>query len=168
MDVLFEKIMQTIGENVDRLMTAWPYKLLLGGVLVVMEKHVAIFTAFALIVCIDLFAKLMALSYKSLTAGKNGNITVIDTIRGIPEAHRNGTINSYAMRTKFAEKIGVYLMLVTAAALVDFAIGKSEFASLVIAYQTASELLSIVENLDEAGINAVHDLAAIIKRHRVD
>ena len=37
----------------------------------------------------------------------------------------------------------------------------------MIAYLASSELLSIVENLDDAGVSAVHDLAGLIKRKRV-
>ena len=37
---------------------------------------------------------------------------------------------------------------------------------LCVSYLAASELLSIIENLDDAGVSAVHDLIAIIKRRR--
>lgn len=161
-----EQIVKILNENLDRLWAAWPCKLLLGGAFVVLEKHVTVFISFALIVCIDLFAKLMALSYKRLEKDMSGRPTAMDAIKGIPAAHRDGVINSYAMRTRFAEKIGVYLLLVAAGALVDFSVGRSEFANLIIAYLASSELLSVVENLDEAGVSAVHDLAALVKRKR--
>ncbi len=161
-----EQIVKILNENLDRLWVAWPCKLLLGGAFVVLEKHVTVFISFALIVCIDLFAKLMALSYKRLEKDMSGRPTALDAIRGIPAAHRDGVINSYAMRTRFAEKIGVYLLLVAAGALVDYSVGRSEFANLIIAYLASSELLSVVENLDEAGVSAVHDLAALVKRKR--
>lgn len=126
----------------------------------------AVFTAFALIVGIDLFAKLIAISSQRLTKDAETKPSMIVAIKGIPAAHRDGVINSYAMRTRFAEKIGVYLLLVGAGALVDYAVGRSEFANLIVAYLASSELLSIVENLDDAGISAVHDLAALVKRKR--
>lgn len=162
----FEQIVKIISENLDRLWAAWPCKLLLGGAFVMMQKHAAIFISFALIVCIDLFAKLIAISYKRLAKDMSGKPTLMDAIRGIPAAHRDGVINSYAMRTRFTEKIGVYLLLVAAGALVDYSVGHSEFANLIIAYLASSELLSVVENLDEAGVSAVHDLAALVKRKR--
>ena len=39
--------------------------------------------------------------------------------------------------------------------------------SLVITYLSMTELLSIVENLDEAGVNAMHDLIDLIKGRRM-
>lgn len=126
-----------------------------------------LFTAFACIVCVDLFAKFIALSYGYLAESMTEKPSLIDSVKGIPAAHRAGVINSYAMRTQFVEKISVYMLLVVAGALVDFMLGRSEFANLIIAYLASSELLSIIENLDDAGVSAVHDLAGLIKRKRV-
>lgn len=39
--------------------------------------------------------------------------------------------------------------------------------SLVITYLSMTELLSIVENLDEAGVSAMHDLIDLIKGRRM-
>lgn len=38
---------------------------------------------------------------------------------------------------------------------------------LCVSYLAASELLSIAENLDDAGVSAVHELVGLIKRKRV-
>lgn len=161
-----EQVTRMFSENLERLWAAWPYKLILGGIFAVLGKHMAVFTAFALIVGIDLFAKLIAISSQRLAKNAETKPSMIAAIKGIPAAHRDGVINSYAMRTRFAEKIGVYLILVVAGALVDYAVGRSEFAQLIIAYLASSELLSIVENLDDAGVSAVRDLAALVKRKR--
>lgn len=40
------------------------------------------------------------------------------------------------------------------------------FCLLVISYLTMTELLSMVENLDEAGISSMHDLINLIKGRR--
>lgn len=155
-----------VGKVFDGLYMGWPYKTALGIVFLALERHLELFTAFAGIVCVDLFAKFIALSYGYLTQSMTGKPSLIDSVKGIPAAHRAGVINSYAMRTQFVEKISVYMVLVVAGALVDFMLGRSEFANLVIAYLASSELLSIVENLDDAGVSAVHDLAALVKRRR--
>lgn len=155
-----------VGKVFDGLYMGWPYKTMLGIVFLALERHLELFTAFACIVCVDLFAKFIALSYGYLTQSMTEKPSLIDSVKGIPAAHRAGVINSYAMRTQFAEKISVYMLLVVAGALVDFMMWRSEFANLVIAYLASSELLSIVENLDEAGVSAVHDLAALVKRRR--
>lgn len=150
----------------DGLYMGWPYKTMLGIVFLALERHLELFTAFACIVCVDLFAKFIALSYGYLAQSMTEKPSLVDSFKGIPAAHRAGVINSHAMRTQFVEKITVYMLLVVAGALVDFMLGRSEFANLVIAYLASSELLSIVENLDDAGVSAVHDLAALLKRRR--
>lgn len=156
-----------VGRVFDGLYIGWPYKTMLGIVFLALGRHLELFTEFACIVCVDLFAKFIALSYGYLTESMAEKPSLIDSVKGIPAAHRAGVINSYAMRTQFIEKISVYMLLVVAGALVDFMLGRSEFANLVIAYLASSELLSIVENLDDAGVSAVHDLAGLIKRKRV-
>lgn len=155
-----------VGKVFDGLYMGWPYKTMLGFVFLALERHLELFTAFACIVCVDLFAKFIALSYGYLAQSMTEKPSLIDSVKGIPAAHRAGVINSYAMRTQFVEKISVYMLLVVAGALVDFMLARSEFANLVIAYLASSELLSIVENLDDAGVSAVHDLAALVKRRR--
>lgn len=155
-----------VGKVFDGLYMGWPYKTALGIVFLALERHLELFTAFACIVCVDLFAKFIALSYGYLTQSMPEKPSLVDSFKGIPAAHRAGVINSHAMRTQFVEKITVYMLLVVAGALVDFMLGRSEFANLVIAYLASSELLSIVENLDDAGVSAVHDLAALVKRRR--
>lgn len=155
-----------VGKVFDGLYIGWPYKTALGIVFLALERHLEFFTAFACIVCVDLFAKFIALSYGYLAESMTEKPSLIDSVKGIPAAHRAGVINSYAMRTQFVEKISVYMLLVVAGALVDFMLGRSEFANLIIAYLASSELLSIIENLDDAGVSAVHDLAALVKRRR--
>lgn len=155
-----------VGKVFDGLYIGWPYKTALGIVFLALERHLELFTVFACIVCVDLFAKFIALSYGYLAESMTEKPSLIDSVKGIPAAHRAGVINSYAMRTQFVEKISVYMLLVVAGALVDFMLGRSEFANLIIAYLASSELLSIIENLDDAGVSAVHDLAALVKRRR--
>lgn len=155
-----------VGKVFDGLYIGWPYKTMLGIVFLALERHLELFTAFTCIVCVDLFAKFIALSYGYLAESMTEKPSLIDSVKGIPAAHRAGVINSRTMRMQFVEKISVYMLLVVAGALVDFMLGRSEFANLIIAYLASSELLSIVENLDDAGVSAVHDLAALVKRRR--
>ena len=152
-----------VGKVFDGLYIGWPYKTALGIVFLALERHLELFTAFACIVCVDLFAKFIALSYGYLSESMTEKPSLI-SLKALPAAHRAGVINSYDMRTPFVEKISVYMLIVVAGALADFMLGRSEFANLVIAYLASSELLSIVENLDDAGVSAVHDLAGLIKK----
>ena len=153
-----------VGKVFDGLYIGWPYKTALGIVFLALERHLELFTAFACIVCVDLFAKFIALSYGYLAQSMTEKPSLVDSFIGIPAAHRAGVINSHALRTQFVEKISVYMLLVVAGALVDFMLGRSEFANLVIAYLASSELLSIVENLDDAGVSALHGLVSLVKR----
>ncbi len=144
----------------------WPYKVLMGILLIAMSKHVMLFTTFAVLVALDLFAKFIALSYHWLVENKVENPSLIDSIRGIPAAHRARIINSHEMKTQFAGKIFAYLFLVIAGGVADFLVGHVNFAQIVIAYLASTELLSIVENLDDAGVSMLHDLVMVIKRRR--
>lgn len=56
-----------VGKVFDGLYIGWPYKTALGIVFLALERHLELFTAFACIVCVDLFAKFIALSYGYLS-----------------------------------------------------------------------------------------------------
>ena len=82
-----------------------------------------------------------------------------------------GLISSYVMRKAFTAKMMTYLILIFGSTLVDYMIntsgGNTMASSIVITYLSMTELLSIVENLDEAGISTVHDLMQTIKDRRI-
>lgn len=146
----------------------WVLKILASGLFLLLARHVAIFTLFSFVVIMDLFSKFISLAHKM--EADEGREDLVSAIRGIPEAHRRGIINSYAMKTQFLTKIVIYMLTVVGAGSVDVLImlcgGKSEFVLLSISYLAATELLSIVENLDDAGVSAVHGLVTLIKRKR--
>lgn len=144
----------------------WPFKLAGGAILLIIARHAMLFTAFTALVAIDLFAKFIALSYEMLKAQGVENPSFVESIKSIPEAHRQRIINSHEMKTQFLGKILMYIFAVITAGIVDFMIGHANFGPMVIAYLSSTELLSIVENLDDASLSAVHDLAALIKRKR--
>lgn len=81
-----------------------------------------------------------------------------------------GVISSKAMKTQFCGKVIVYAIVVAAGSVMDSMTTQVHSYGLVmplcVSYLAASELLSIIENLDDAGVSAVHDLIAIIKRRR--
>lgn len=153
-------------KTVCRIPDGWPFKLAGGAVLMVLARHAMLFTAFTALVAIDLFAKFIALSYEMLKAQGVENPSFVESIKSISEAHRQRIINSHEMKTQFLGKILMYIFAVIAAALVDFMIGHLNFSQIVIAYLASTELLSIIENLDDAGVSAVHDLVGLIKRKR--
>lgn len=163
---IFGQIYGYAYKSICNITTDWPFKLAGGAVLLIVARHAALFTAFSLLVALDLFTKFIALSYELIKAQGDDEPSLFDAVKAIPEAHRQRVINSYEMRTKFTRKIITYIIVVMAAGIVDFMIGHANFGPMVIAYLASAELLSIVENLDDAGVSAVHDLVAIIKRRR--
>lgn len=143
----------------------WPLKLLGGVVLISVSHHLTLFTAFTMVVALDLFAKFIALSYQMLKTGGMEAPSLVDSIKAIPAARRARIINSHEMKTQFAGKIIVYIMLVMAGGLADILIdGHVNFSQMVVAYLASTEVLSIIENLDDAGVSAVHGLATLIHR----
>lgn len=142
----------------------WPLKLAGGAVFLILARHAMLFTAFVALVAIDLFAKFIALSYEMLKAQGVENPSFIESIKSIPEAHRQRIINSHEMKTQFLGKILMYIFAVITAGLADFMIGHVNFGQMVIAYLASTELLSVIENLDDAGVSALHGLVSLVKR----
>ena len=145
-------------------------KLLASSILVAICYHAALFFAFGLVVFLDLFTRWLALSHQNLVTQKP-EATLVDCLYGIPQAHKAGLISSYVMRKTFFSKMITYLLLIIGASIVDYMIkgsgGGVMAVSLVITYLSMTELLSIVENLDEAGVSAMHDLIDLIKGRRM-
>ena len=142
----------------------WPFKLAGGAILLIIARHAMLFSAFTALVAIDLFAKFIALSYEMLKAQGVENPSFVESIKSIPEAHRQRIINSHEMKTQFLGKILMYIFAVFTAGLADFMIGHVNFGQMVIAYLASTELLSVIENLDDAGVSALHGLVSLVKR----
>lgn len=145
-------------------------KLLASSIIVALFYHAVLFAMFGAVVFLDLFSRWLALSHQYLVTHKQ-EATLIDCFWGIKRAHKAGLISSYVMRKTFFSKMITYLVLIIGASIVDYMIkgsgGSVMAVSLVITYLSMTELLSIVENLDEAGVSAMHDLIDLIKGRRM-
>lgn len=160
-----ECIIMIYEKAVSLLTDGWMYKATTALIFFLLQPHVMLFSAFTVLVFLDLFSKFIALSAGWLVeTGRLKKPSLLDAIRGIGQAHRDRIINSHAMRTQFAEKLIVYLVLVFAGCFADRLIGHTGMAQLAMAYLAGVEFLSIVENLDDAGVSAVHNLAALVKK----
>ena len=88
----------------------------------------------------------------------------------IPEAHRQGLISSDVMKTRFVSKIMMYMLIALTSGVVDFMLKDMHvpafFMTVCIGYLAATELLSVIENLHDAGVSALADLADVVKRRR--
>ena len=163
-------IVKGAGQTVSSITTGWAEKLLISGTLIALEKHCVIFVLFTMVVFIDLMAKWIALAHQELVHQQTRDKSLWACIKAIPLARSKGIINSYAMKTQFLGKIIVYMLVTMPAICIDTAIklsgGHAEFGMMVLAYLCLTELLSIVENLNDAGVSALSGLITAIKGKR--
>lgn len=147
------------------------YKSVAAAILaILLHKHAVLFIAFSALVFIDCFTRWMSLSYKRLQKVGMSAPTVMQIITGIKAARADGLISSEVMKHRFVGKLIVYILCVLAAVLVDvcmIALQQPVWAvPLVAGYLVITELLSICENLNDAGIEAVQGLVNVIKKRR--
>lgn len=146
------------------------YKSIAAAILaILLHKHAVLFIAFSALVFIDCFTRWMSLSYKRLQ-GMGQTPSVMQIIGGIEAARAEGLISSEVMKHRFVGKVIVYILCVLAAVLVDLAMITLQqpvwAVPLVAGYLVITELLSICENLNDAGIEAVQGLVNVIKKRR--
>lgn len=147
------------------------YKTVAAAILaILLHKHAVLFMAFTALVFIDCFTRWMSLSYKRLQQTGVEFPTVMQIIIGIKAARSEGLISSEVMKHRFVGKVIVYILCVFAAVLVDLAMITLQqpvwAVPLVAGYLVITELLSICENLNDAGIEAVQGLVNVIKKRR--
>lgn len=158
--------------TIVNLVEAWPIKLA-WAILMWLATHALdlklhIICGFAALEFLDCLTRWLALSKALITeTAPDGAPSLYDCFRGIPAAHRSGRINSRKMRDAFKSKIITYIILILGSSIGDWAIaltGKTPMLlTIVVAYLAATELLSLLENLDEAGVDSAHNLLEIAK-----
>ncbi len=93
---------------------------------------------------------------------------IIAIIRAIPAAHRARIIDSGALKRGFSSKIITYMILFLSGTILDYILestgNPSFFLHIVIPFLAFTEFLSILENLDQAGISVCSGLVEFIKR----
>lgn len=156
---------------IDALLEGVTYKSLIAALLAILfHKHSVLFLAFSALVFIDCFTRWMSLSYKRLQKVGMSAPTVMQIITGIKAARADGLISSEVMKHRFVGKIIVYILCVLTAVLVDVCMITLQqpvwAVPLVAGYLVITELLSICENLNDAGIEAVQGLVNVIKKRR--
>lgn len=150
------------------LYSGWSYKAAVTAIMVLLlHKHAILFYAFSALVFLDCLTKWIAIAHNYLV--KQGKTpTLMQSLIGIKAARSAGEIKSEVMKHRFLGKICVYLLCVMAAASADLImveLAKPTWAvGTIIGYLTATELLSIIENLDAAGVEAAQGLVAIVKK----
>ncbi len=153
------------------LYSGWSYKTAMAAIMVVLlHKHAILFYAFSALVVLDCLTKWLAIAHDYLVKQGETAPTILQSLIAIKAARSAGLISSEVMKHRFLGKICIYLLCVMAAATADLImveLSKPAWAvSTIIGYLTATELLSIVENLNAAGVEAVSGLIAAITKKR--
>lgn len=162
--LFFESVL-TAGKT---LYAGWSYKAAVAAIMaLLLHKHAVLFYAFSTLVFLDCLTKWIAIAHDYLVKqGKKP--TLMQSLIGIKAARSAGKIKSEVMKHRFLGKICVYLLCVMAAASADLImieLAKPTWAvGTIIGYLTATELLSIIENLDAADVEAAQGLVAIVKK----
>lgn len=135
------------------------------------SMHGQLLLAFVALIVVDLITKWIALSNEYLTKRKRAKKPSLwQCVINIPAARKAGYIKSEAMKHRFLGKIIVYLLVVFAGATVDnimMTMGNPAWAVvLLVGYLSITELISILENLQDAGVEEAGKLHDIIEKKR--
>ena len=147
----------------------WFVKMLIAIALVAWGEYGIALTSFIALVFVDLFTKWIALSYLCLVdSGKTGDdLCFFCCIKNLKQARRKGYIKSSVMKNRFWGKMLVYLILTIVAVSADNAlVGAGESRVLVrgiLAYLAITEVVSILENLQQAGVEQADGILGFIK-----
>jgi len=168
----FTELSQNISGTFSHLGDNWFVKLI-GASFVgaACSMHGQLLLAFVGLIVVDLVTKWIALSKDYLTKRKRKkNPTLWQCVVSIPAARRAGYIKSEAMKHRFLGKIIVYLLVVFAGALADnimHTMGKPPWAVLLlVGYLSITELISIMENLQDAGVEEAGKIHDILQKKR--
>ena len=165
---MWNMIFNEIQKNFNTLMDNFVIKIIGSGV-VMLVYHSMLCALFAIVVCLDLYTRWIALTKKYLESeGKESSL--FECVKSMNTARKAGYINSYMMRKHFVSKMLTYFIAVFGAFIVDtilVKIGtKPMMVTTALGYLATTEMLSVIENLDEAGVVMVHDLVEILKGKR--
>ncbi len=152
----------------NHLISYFPVKVIIGFfIAVVLDVRTIIFMSFMWLIFLDCFTRWLAISYEYLKEQGMEEPSLLDSLKGIPEARRAGRISSHVMRKQGVEKLLLYNICALGAALCDLISFEMHspmgITALVISYLAVSELLSIIENLSEAGVQNLGRLVTKLK-----
>lgn len=132
----------------------------------ILQNHGTALLAFVVLILIDLATKWLAVSHKFLT--DNGmcqeDAGLWKCLLGMRKAFKGKYITSEMMKTKFAGKLVLYMLLVAAAVHIDVMTGgEGVFLRAAWYYLAATEGVSIIENLRDAGVQGLDPLLVFIR-----
>lgn len=168
MTELYQNMVGTIGHLGEN----WAVKLAGAAFVgVACSMHAQLLLAFVGLVIVDLVTKWIALSKEYLCKKKRRkNPTLWQCVTSIPAARKAGYIKSEAMKHRFLGKIVVYLCVVFAGGLADYIMVVMEKPTwevlLLVGYLSITEMISIMENLQDAGVEEAEKLHEILEKKR--
>ncbi|WP_297017117.1 phage holin family protein [uncultured Dialister sp.] len=150
-------------QHVENLLDLFPLKVMSTMILVFfMDVRTVLFLAFAFLVVLDCLTRWTAISHQAFLSERERPPSLIESLRSIPEARRRGLIRSDAMRAGM-DKILIYVLCTLAASSCDLIFGLLNtpcwMTSFVVGYMSVTEILSIIENLSDAGVGDMKRLA---------
>ena len=160
----------SLQKSVTTLADCWLFKLVVSAYLAIAGSvHGNALGAFVMLIFLDLFTRWVAIGRKHLIdTGNNGeNPNIYDSLMDIPAAFKAGYINSSSMKHRFAGKLILYGALTIMAANVDILlVAVSENPVMMKTtwiYLVATEVMSILENLREAGVEQAGSILVFIR-----
>lgn len=166
------ELLESMGHAWGHIGQHWAVKLLGAAFMgVACSMHGQLLLAFVGLVVIDLVTKWIALSREHLMKRKRKTEpTLWQCFCNILKARKAGYIKNEVMKHRFLGKILVYLFVVFAGGLADYimtVMGKPTWAVLLlVGYLSITEMISIVENLQDAGVEEAEKLHEILEKKR--
>ena len=162
-----EGVCKAVKGAAHSLLDVAPVKISLAGTLsFFFSSHGTALVAFIVLILLDLMTKWLSLSHKYLLDQGicRTQAGLWQCIQSMKKAFANRYITSEMMKTKFAGKIILYMVLVAAVVQVDSMTGgDGVFLRTAWFYLAATEAVSIVENLRDAGVQRLTPLLAFIR-----
>lgn len=160
--------MNSLEDAFRGLMDLFPIKALAGLFMVIaLDSRAIIFYSFVWLVFLDCFTRWLAISYGYAVELGVERPSLYKAFVGIPAARRAGLIRSDVMKEQGVTKLLLYNICALAAGACDLILFELHspmwFMTAVVGYLAMTELLSIIENLSDAGVDSLGRLAARIK-----
>lgn len=153
------------------LLTEWQGKAILTlGAVVATETfhlHAMLLACFGVLEFLDLFSRWLAISFEMLQEDDpHSHPSLWMCFKAIPEARRQRRIRSDEMRERFFSKMLKWIILIGGSAAGDYMLkltGQSmKILVVVVSYISATEILSVLENLSAAGVKDAGRLIDLI------
>lgn len=152
-----------LSESLQSLTAGFYFKYTIASITTLLFYHLHLLGIFAFLVVLDTITKWIALAYDY-----SGRADLITAIKAIPAAHRARVIDSGKMKRGFFSKMVLYMILTIGAFwLDDLVLMTSDipvFVRLTVMYLCVTEFVSVLENLNDAGVTCLTRLIEMIKR----